>query len=85
MLHDVRPLAKARRLHPGNACKWPDGRLKASRPAFAGFRLVTAAAGNGSYALHSPQQRHCAIGSPAQECIPCCRTTVLQHCVMFDP
>jgi hypothetical protein len=60
--------------------KWPlDGKLA----CFCSFCLVCAAMEDGSCAL-PPQQRHCAMGSPAQACVPGCRIAALQHCVMFD-
>ena len=65
-------LAKVRRPHPRNACK---------QACFCSFCQVSAAMGDGSCAPPRPaQQRHCAMSSPAQACVPSCPIAALGHC-----
>jgi hypothetical protein len=60
--------------------KWP---LDGKQACFCSFCLVCSSYG-GWQLCPAPQQRHCAMGSPAQACVPGCRIAALQHCVMVD-
>lgn len=77
MPRNARQLAKGLRLHPGNACKWPSGRLTASRPAFAASSWAPQLCGMAAVPSPHPGKGAAQWIRPTRHACP---AAGLQHC-----